>query len=60
MPDRTIAIYEPPKQGWPYIVVVRRAGEYELTAVKSRKEARELAVAKWAPKQQQDPARQPG
>ena len=46
MPDRTISIYEPNRPGWPYIVVVRRLGEYEMIAVKTRKEARELAVAK--------------
>ena len=51
MPDRKISIYEPNKPGWPYIVVVRRLGEYEMTAVKTRKEARELAVAKRPPSQ---------
>jgi hypothetical protein len=46
MPNEMIAIYDPPKQGWPYIVVVQRAAEYEMIAVRTRKEARELAVAR--------------
>ncbi len=46
MSDSSIAIYEPPARGWPYLVVVRRADEYEMTTAKTRKEAREIALSK--------------
>ena len=45
MGDRKIAIYEPPTNGLPYIVVIVQVEERHVRYVPSRKEAREIAIA---------------
>ncbi len=46
MPSFKVAIYDPPTDGFPYIVLVAQGDEFEMVAVKTRREARDLSEAK--------------
>lgn len=45
MSDFAVAIYEPPRLGWPFVVMVRRGGECQTFVADTRTEAREIALS---------------
>ena len=43
-----IAIYSPPTDQWPYVVLVRNGEDYKAIFAKTHAEARQIALAKRA------------
>jgi hypothetical protein len=46
MHSEAVAIYEPTTDEWPYVVLVRRNGDYEAFIAKTHEEARTIAIAR--------------
>ena len=44
MDNLHIAIYEPPRSGWPYVVVLKQGDECETLVARTRTQAREIAL----------------
>jgi hypothetical protein len=46
MHSEAVTIYKPTTDEWPYVVLVRRNGDYDAFIAKTHEEARTIAIAK--------------
>ena len=46
MHNEAVAIYKPPTDEWPYVVLVRHDNDYDAFVAKTHEEARTIAIAK--------------
>ena len=46
MHSEAVAIFKPTTDEWPYVVLVRRNGDYDFFIAKTHEEARTIAIAK--------------
>jgi hypothetical protein len=44
MDNLHVAIYEPPRSGWPFVVVLKQGDECETFVARTRTQAREIAL----------------